>query len=234
VPPVACGAFAAAEVLYALGDPLSFVVLVMSFVFAVTLHGWVQSLLSARLGRATTPARRRPDPRRHVDPFGAIAAAVAGIGWARPVELAGRPSRRVLVLVLLSGAAANVLVGVAALVAFRVLGGRLAAVSTVLLQGGVTGTDLASRVLLLFGLMNVFVAALSLVPLPPLDGGRLLFAFAPRTSGWQRAEYYLVEQNLGVAVLLALLLLPLGGPQALLPTILDTAVAPVVEVVTGG
>jgi Zn-dependent protease len=222
-------------VLYALGDPLSFVVLVMSFVFAATLHGWVQSLLSARVGQATTgPARRRPDPRRHVDPFGAIAAAIAGIGWARPVELGGRPSRRLLVLVLLSGAAANVLVGVAALVAFRVLGGRLAAVSTVLLQGGVTGTDFASRVLLLFGLMNVFVAALSLVPLPPLDGGRLLFALAPRTSGWQRAEYYLVEQNLGVAVLLALLLLPLGGPQALLPTILDTAVAPVVEVVTSG
>jgi len=87
---------------------------------------------------------------------------------------------------------------------------------------------------LLFGLMNAYVGVLSLVPLPPLDGGRLLFGLAPRTSGWQKAEYHLVEQNIGLVAVLVLLLLPLGGPQALLPVVLDRVVSPLVRLATGG
>ena len=221
--------------LYALGEPLSFVILVLSFVLAVTLHGWVQSVVSARTGGrgALQPGATRPDPRRHLDPFGTIAGAIAGVGWARPVEVAGRVSRRALALVVAAGAGLNLALGFGALVALRALEGPLGGASSVLLQRGVSGLDPLSHVLLLFGLMNVFVGVLSLVPLPPLDGGRLLFASAPRSSGWQRAQYYLVDQNIGVAVLLALLLIPLGGPQALLPTILDTLLGPLVELVTG-
>lgn len=220
--------------LYALGDPLSFLLLVVFFLVAVTAHGWAQCIVSSRLGgrAALTRGATRPDPRRHVDPFGAIAAAIAGVGWARPVELPPRPSRRVLVSVLLVGSVVNLVLGLAALIAFRLLEGNISGVSSLLLQRGVSGDDVASRALLLFGLMNVFVAALSLVPLPPLDGGRLLFALAPRSPGWQKAQHYLVDQNIGVAVLLALLLIPLGGPQALLPTILDTVVSPLVTLVT--
>ena len=82
--------------------------------------------------------------------------------------------------------------------------------------------------------LDVTSLALSLVPLPPLDGGRLLFALAPRSPGWQKAEYQLDERNIGIAVLLALLLIPLGGPQALLPVLLDTLAGPLLDRVTGG
>jgi Zn-dependent protease len=223
-------------VLYALGDPLSFVLLVLSFVVAVTLHGWVQSALAARAGdrQVVQSGRTRPDPRHHVDPFGAIAAAIAGIGWAKPVELDGPAPQRTVVTVLLSGAVVNLVVGAVALAGFRLLGGGVPGASTLQLQRGLPLEDLVLRALLLFGLMNVFVGALSLVPLPPLDGGRLLFALAPRTAGWQKARYHLIEQNIGVAVVLALLLIPLGGPQALLPTLLDTLLGPLLDLVTDG
>ena len=221
--------------LYALGEPVSFVVLVLSFLVAVTVHGWTQAVVASRGGdrRLAALGRTRPDPRRHVDPFGAVGAAIAGVGWARPVELPDRRRRGPLVAVLLSGAIANLVVGFVALVGFRLAGGAITGTSVQALQFGLGG-DLVLQVLLLFGLMNVFVGALSLVPLPPLDGGRLLFALAPRTSGWQKAEYHLDERNIGIAVLLALLLIPLGGPQALLPVLLDTVVGPVVDRVTGG
>lgn len=222
--------------LYALGQPVDFVLLVLSFVVAVTLHGWVQALAASRAGERT-PAqegRLQPDPRRQVDPFGAIAGAVSGIGWSRQVEPVARLSRGRLVAVLLSGTVANALVGVASLVAFRALGGPPVGGSTLVLQRGVGDGDLLLVVLYLFGLSNVFVAALSLVPLPPLPGGTLLFALAPQSSGWQKARYRLIEQNIGVAVLLALLLIPLGGPQALLPTILDTLVDPLLTLLLGG
>lgn len=224
--------------LYALGDPVSLVILLVSFVVAVTLHGWVCSVVATRAGERAPAAegRTRPDPRRHLDPFGAVAAAIAGIGWARPVEPPDRRRRGALVRVLLSGAVANLVLGLAALVAFGLVSGGGSAVSFVgpslLLQSGIGG-DLALRALLLFGLANLMTGLLSLVPIPPLPGGRLLFGLAPRSAGWQKAEYQLVERNIGIAVLLALLLIPLGGPQALLPTILDTLAGPLVRLVTG-
>ena len=222
--------------LYALGDPVSLVLLLLSFVVAVTLHGWVQSLVAKRAGDRTVVADRRtaPDPRRHLDPFGAVSAAIAGIGWAKPVEVPDRRGRGALVRVLLSGAVANLVVALGALAALGVLYGGLRAGSpSRLLQYG-ADLDLAPRALLVLGLANLMTGLLALVPIPPLPGGRLLFGLAPRTPGWQKAEYQLDERNIGIAVLLALLLIPLGGPQALLPTILDTVASPLVRLVTGG
>jgi Zn-dependent protease len=223
-------------VLYALGDPLSLVLLLLSFLAAVTLHGWVQSLVARRRGDRTVVGERRtaPDPRRHLDPFGAVAAAIAGYGWAKPVEPPDRRNRGGRVTVLLSGALANLAVGLAGLAGFGVVYGSLGSgsVSSVLQYGA--GVDLVPRTLLLLSLANLMTGLLSLVPIPPLDGGRLLFGLAPRTPGWQKAEYQLDERNIGIAVLLALLLIPLGGPQALLPTLLDTVAGPLVRLVTGG
>jgi membrane-associated protease RseP (regulator of RpoE activity) len=227
-------------VLYALGDPVSFVVLVLSFLVAATLHGWVQALVATRTGdrRPAAEGRTRPDPRRHVDPFGAVAAAIAGVGWARPVEPPDRRRRGALVAVLLSGAVANLVVGAVLLLGVQALTGGITGMTVQLLQYGVGrgigGGDLLARALLMLGLMHVYVGALSLVPLPPLDGGRLLFALAPRSPGWQKAEHQLDERGIGIAVLLALLLIPLGGPQALLPVLLDTIVGPLADLATGG
>jgi Zn-dependent protease len=224
-------------VLYALGDPLSLVLLVVSFLVALTLHGWVQCLVADRTGdrRPRLEGRLRPDPRHHVDPFGAVAGLISGLGWARPVDTPPRSRRGAVLAVMLAGSVVNIVLGLACLLLFRVLAGAgLPAVSASLLQHGTGGGALELRATLLFGLMNVYIGLLSLVPVPPLDGGRLLFALAPRTAGWQKAEYHLVEQNIGVAVVLVLLLLPLGGPQALLPTLLDIIVSPLVRLVTGG
>jgi Zn-dependent protease len=234
-------------VLYALGAPVALVLLLLSFVVAVTLHGWVQSLVAVRSGERAPAAegRTKPDPRRHVDPFGAVAAAVAGIGWARPVEAPDRRRRGAMLRVLLSGALANLVVGLGALVAFGTLaGGELGGLvaelgpSRVLqydrvvesLLGGLT---LGERAVLIFGLANLMTGLLSLVPMPPLPGGRLLFGLAPRSVGWQKAEYQLVERNIGVAVLLALLLIPLAGQRPLLSVVLDTIAGPLLRLVTG-
>lgn len=223
--------------LYALGDPVSFLLLVLSFLIAVTLHGWVQALVAHRTGdgRARQEGRLRPDPRRHVDPFGAVAGLIAGFGWAHPVEAPVRRRRGVLLAVLLSGALLNLVLAAVSLVVFRLLyGGGVWSVSATLLQHGLRGESLGVRAALLFGLMNLYVGLLSLVPLPPLDGGRLLFALAPRSVGWQKAAYQLVDNNVGIVLLLLLLLLPLGGPQALLPVILNDIASPLARLVTGG
>jgi hypothetical protein len=65
-----CAGSGAAEVLRALAHPLSLLVLVGSFVVAVTLHGWVQALVARVFGdrRPSSERRTRPEPQRHLDP----------------------------------------------------------------------------------------------------------------------------------------------------------------------
>lgn len=222
--------------LFAIGSPTSLVLLLVSFVVAVTLQGWVSSLVAARSGDRTVTAEGRtaPDPRRHLDPFGTVSAAIAGVGWPKVVEAPDRRRRGGMVAALLSGPVANLVVGLGALLALGLTAGAVfTTMPSRLLQEGAP-LDLPERALLLFGLANLMTGLLALVPLPPLPGGRLLFGLAPRTVGWQKAEYQLIERNIGVAVLLALLLIPLAGQRALLSVILDAVAAPLVRLVTGG
>lgn len=225
--------------LYALAHPASLLLLLGSFVVGLTLHGWVQCRLADRLGdrRPRQEGRLRPDPRHHLDPFGAVAAALSGFGWVRPVELLDRRRRGAVLLVALSGPATNLLLGLVLLLAWRVTygPGAIGGVAYELQHGvPIAARDLGEAALLLVGASQLYLGALSLVPLPPLDGGRLLFALGPQTLGWQKARYHLVEQNIGVAVLLALLLIPLGGSLPLLPQLLDTVLGPLITLVCGG
>ena len=146
-----------------------------------------------------------------------------------------RPRRRsVLLAVNLGGPAVNIALGVGLLLAWRFTqgpGDPLGGGAARYLQTG--DLDLSGSALLLAGASQLYLGVLALVPLPPLEGGRLLFGLAPRTGGWLRAEYQLVERNIGVAVLLALLLIPLGGPVPVLPALLDTLLSPLLSLLCG-
>ena len=195
---------------------------------------------------------RKADPRVHIDPFGIVAAGISGLGWGKPVPLpsTGARGRRTgaVVAVALSGPIANVALGVGLLLAWRALkgpvggpaGGQLPLLTHLggaayYLQHGLSlsGTPFATG-LYLAGCSQVYLGALSLVPLPPLDGGRLLFALAPRQHTWQQAEFQLVERNIGMVILLVALLIPLGGSVSLLPRLLDLVLTPLITAVSGG
>ena len=222
--------------LFALAHPAALAVLVASFVIGLTLRGSVEALLARAFGdpRPAQEGRLKPDPRRQVEPFGVVAGLIGGLGWSRPVDLL-RPRRKgPLLAVTLGGPAVNVALGVGLLIAWRVTNGPgdpLNGGAARYLQTG--DLDLAGSALLLAGASQLYLGVLALVPLPPLEGGRLLFGLAPRTGGWLRAEYQLVERNIGVAVLLALLLIPLGGPVPVLPSLLDTFLSPLLSLQCG-
>lgn len=228
-------------VLQALGDPLSLLVLVASFAAACTLAGWTSCLVAARAGNLEVrrQGRLRPDPRRHLDPFGTLAALLGGIGWPRPVAVPFRASRGQLLAITLTGPAVCLTTGAALLVGAGRLTGPLTA-GTGVLQAGVsggTGLGPGARVLLLAGLVHLFVGLLSLVPVslvpvPPLDAGRLLFALSPKRGSWRTAQDYLVERNLGTAAVLLLILLPLGGALPPLLAVLSAVGRPLVAVLT--
>lgn len=204
--------------LYALRHPLALLALLAGFLVGVVAHGLAQTFVASRLGEPFLGGgRSRLDPRRHLDPFGAIAAALAGPGWGATPELDRlrmRSPRRYAGAVL-AGPVANLLLAAAGIGGYFLAGGAGFVLDGSVLAPGVRGSvvlgSAAQTAALLFGLENLAMGLLALVPLPPLDGGRVLFALGPRSPGWQRAEYVLREQNWGILAVLLLLALPLAG-----------------------
>lgn len=229
--------------LYALSHPLALLGLVLGFVAAVTLHGAVQAYVANRTGdrRPRAEGRVALDPRRHVDPFGCVAAALAGPGWVRPVEVGspvfrGRAPWRP-VLVLATGPLASGLLAVGLLAASRAAGAPepslLVPQLSDLLHGRTLAVDGVPLILLEAGAAALAVALLALLPLPPLDAGRALFSVAPRNQGWQRARHWLIEQNIGLVAVLVLLIIPIAGERPLLLVLIDTLARPILDAIAG-
>lgn len=221
--------------LYALRHPVALVALLAAFLLGVTVRSFVQARLAARYGdrAALAEGRGRFDLRRDLDPFGAVAAALAGVGWGRPMERPAyvRPGQRGRILaVLLAGPAALLVLGAILLGAYAAMGGPRGLGQSGIVPATVHASfvpDNPAQTLLLFaGIELVAMAVLALIPLPPLDGGRILFLYAPRTPGWQKAEYHLAERNIGTAIVLALVLIPLAGQDPLLLFLIDLIVYP--------
>jgi Zn-dependent protease len=216
-------------VLRALGTPLAFLGLLVGFLLAVVVQAYASALAARSLGDRAA-LRRLGGVRRVLDPFGAVAAALGGLGWGVTPEIPLR-SRGRLALALLAGPVAVALCGAVSLALFVLVGGDRLALSRVGLEpviSGVSGPP-GQQFFFSLGLEMLGMAVLSLVPLPPLPGWRLLELASTGSIGWQRAREYLVEKNLGILALLVLLVLPLGGSAPLLLTIVDRAVSSLLD-----
>jgi Zn-dependent protease len=224
-------------VLWALEHPSSFVVLVASFAVALIVRWVSQRVALALISGRPRWARRRIDLsiKRCIDPFGAIAAAIAGMGWGSQFaeEPRDRGARKYLAAVM-AGPLAVLGLGMVGVATFRLQGGSSRVLDHASVANAVNGAfgwlPAGQRVSLLFAIACLSFGVLALLPLPPLDGGRVLFALAPRSIGWQRAGYRLQEQNWGVLALLALALLPLGSGESLLVRLVDAAVSPLLAI----
>ena len=225
--------------LFALGEPLLFVVLLASFLLAVVLRGVAQAAAGKSAGNQQPGREGRSSlhPGRHIDPFGTVAAVIAGVGWGTPTAIAPgwrhRPTRQALSV--LAGPLTLIVAGVLVLAGYRAANGSPADIrlSFVLLGDISLKGETFPRVVLVVGCVLLACGLLALMPIPPLDGGQVLFALGPRSSGWQKADHYLRDQNWGVAVVLVLLLLPLAGRRPLLLVLLDIIGQPIVALVTG-
>jgi membrane-associated protease RseP (regulator of RpoE activity) len=125
---------------------------------------------------------------------------------------------------------ADIVVGVLCLAAYAALG----KVNVIFPPRGssVPVHDNAGYAILgLVGVMCVAIGVLYLVPLPPLDGARIMWALAPPTPGWQKARYNLEEQNYGLGALV-LLSLPLFSGEGLIVRIAYAVAQPLIDAVT--
>lgn len=155
-------------------------IMLVPALLAVTVHEVAHGYAADRLGDPTARllGRLTLNPLRHLDPVGTIALLFVGFGWARPVPVNFtnlRNPHKSMFWVALSGPAANL--GLAIFSALLLRGiGMLEAVSPVALSVVTRPISLMAAFSLY---INVILAVFNLIPIPPLDGGRVLAALLP-------------------------------------------------------
>lgn len=220
--------------LFLLRSPLTLLAIAISLLVGIVAHCVVQAAVARSVGdrMPASTGRLSPDPRRHFEPFGIIAMLISGIGWNRPIpfqEPRFRGARGRFTLAVLSGPFTNLVLSVLGLVALRLLeqpGFAGAGTFRTFGDGASFGALLAHE----FALVNAAVGVLTLIPIPPLDGARLLWVYAPRSPGWQNARYQLEERNIGLGICLILMLPLIAGSGLLLRltlSIADAFLAPI-------
>ncbi len=169
----------------------SIALMLPAIVLGLTFHEYAHGLVAYRLGDNTAHdhGRLTLNPAAHVDPVGLILLFLAGFGWAKPVpvnpyNLKGDIQKGML-LVSLAGPATNLLLAIAAAVIWGALAGlRL---------------PYFNDIMMYMIQINVVLAIFNLIPVPPLDGSKILAGLLPGRQNW----LYQLE-SYGVIILILL------------------------------
>jgi hypothetical protein len=165
-----------------------------------------------------------PHLREDVDPFGAVAAAVGGVGWGKMIDVDEVPRTRGRGRAALVFAAGPIVTLLAAQVFF--LAHKLLYPDSYGLAGlrpgdvltGQFEADVIPQFLIAVSVGLLGFGLISLLPIPPLDGFGLLWSAVGRPGrGMQGYRLWFQEKNLGVVVLLVCCFFPLTNPIILAP-----------------
>ena len=194
------------------------------------VHEFSHALAAFRLGDGTAKlfGRLTLNPIAHFDPVGGTLLALTfigsaatggaiGFGWAKPtpvnpMNLEG--GRRGEAIVAAAGPISNLVLAIAGAIPLRYLLNTPELIEQV---GGLDG--MVVQVLYLFVQINLLLMVFNLIPIPPLDGSKVLFAFLDRRTEYQIRPF--LEQY-GFFILLAFLFIPPGnsiGGRIIIPII---------------
>ncbi len=203
----------------------------VTLLIAFTIHELAHALSADHFGDMTPRRMGRItlNPLAHLDPVGTIMLLVAGFGWAKPVmvnpyNMRGNP-RTMMALVALAGPASNLLMASMAAIPFRLglLNFTLASSNPI-----IPSLDF---MLSQFLWINIILAIFNLIPIPPLDGYKILIGILPPNISYrlQPLEQY------GMLILMALVFLPgfIPGMPDVIGTIMNTASAFLLTVMIG-
>ena len=182
-------------------QPILFVVLVAVFLVVLSVHECAHALIGYWLGDSTAERQGRLtlNPLAHIDPIGFLALLTVGFGWGKPVPFNPynlKYPRWGPTLVALAGPGSNLILGAIFAVMLRLLGASLG----------------SQNLLIIFlsyaAYLNFLLMLFNLIPIPPLDGSKVLLA----ALGHPRyAQARLFLERYGTNLLLALIILDSFG-----------------------
>jgi len=176
-----------------LRDPLTFVFVAVPLLYSVILHELAHGWVAWRMGDPTAKmmGRLSLNPLRHLDPVGTLMLFFVGFGWARPVPVNFenlRGTRGEMILVSSAGIIVNTILAFFSILLLRLL--------------EPAEQSIAGTALYFMAQINIILAAFNLIPIPPLDGSKILMGFLPDRLrySFSRLEPY------GFFIIIALLL----------------------------
>jgi Zn-dependent protease len=180
-------------------DPLTFVLVAIPLLYSIILHELAHGWVAYKMGDSTAKwlGRLSLNPIKHLDPIGTIMLFVFGFGWAKPVPVNFnnlRDERRGIIFVSAAGIVANIILAFFSFLLLRLL--------------TPSPFGMFYTVLTVFAQINIMLAAFNLIPIPPLDGSKILMGFLSR-----RAQYTLERiEPYGMFIIIALLYLGVLNP----------------------
>ena len=180
-------------------DPLSFALVAIPLLFSVIIHEVAHGWVAYRMGDPTAKwsGRLTLNPLKHLDPVGTLMLFLAGFGWAKPVPVNFNnlsDKRKGLIFVSSAGIVANILFAFVALLFFKLF--------------SIPSSGMVAILVYYVVQINITLAALNLIPIPPLDGSKILMGIV-----WQRTPYLLARlEPYGFFIIIGFLYLGILDP----------------------
>ena len=180
-----------------LHDPIRLLLTIPALLWALSFHEFCHGFAAKMVGDPTAEryGRLSLNPFAHFDLVGTLMLLFVGFGWAKPVPINSRyfrHPRRDLVIVSLAGVAGNILTAIISVLFLRFIGSY---------WYSLTGRAGLTFIIQMVNI-NMGLAAFNLIPIPPLDGSRVLEAFLP----YKYMHYYYWLERYGMIILFVLLL----------------------------
>ncbi|MEN8169148.1 MAG: site-2 protease family protein [Pseudomonadota bacterium] len=179
--------------------------------FAITLHEVAHGWMALRLGDPTARmlGRLTLNPIRHIDPVGTVLLPLLfivtlgfAIGYAKPVPITEanlRNPKRDMAWVALAGPASNLLMAILWMV--------IGSLGFMILNSGWEGARFLIYSGAIGGFINILLMVLNLLPIPPLDGSRVVSSFLPGPMAWR----YNKLEPFGLLIVMALIFTGVWG-----------------------
>jgi Zn-dependent protease len=184
-------------------DPLAFALIAIPLLFSVIIHEVAHGWVAHKMGDSTAKwsGRLSLNPLKHLDPIGTLMLFLAGFGWAKPVPVNFNnlsDKRNGLIFVSLAGILANILLAFAALLFVRLFSASFPGTNLILVY----------KVCQSVAYINITLAALNLIPIPPLDGSKILMGIL-----WERTPDFLFRlEPYGFFIIIGFLFLGILDP----------------------
>jgi Zn-dependent protease len=192
-------------------DPATLVAVAIFLLVGFPVHEFSHALAAYRLGDGTAKlfGRLTLNPLVHLDPYGSlllVASAVLGgfiIGWAKPTPVNPsmlRGGRRAEAWVAAAGPVSNLVMAILAAVALRLI-----------VALGVASNDavlFVANVVYMFIFINVALFIFNLIPIPPLDGSKVMFSLMNPATVWRIRP---TLEQWGFLILIVVMIIPLNG-----------------------
>jgi len=180
-------------------DPLAFILITIPLLYSVIFHelahGWVAYLMGDPTAKSL--GRLSLNPLKHLDPMGTLMLFIFGFGWAKPVPVNFnrlRDRHMGLIWVSAAGIITNMLLAFCALFLTRLL--------------SISPSSMPAQLLYYLAQINIILAAFNLIPLPPLDGSKILMGFASPSV----QNFFFRIERYGLFIVIALLYLGVLNP----------------------